>query len=229
MRWRFSTLPSARVRSSSLAALKLRPRDPPIMPPCGPKRKGKAAATTGLPRRSGPRRSGFMYAMFVMVGTGGLMVTAQLAPLARDFAIDTAPVSILGLTMPALGFALAVGLVCNGLSRPFFGLPLLLRRSREHHAHRVPLGRHRHLLAPLWFAADPAAVRAVVRPCLFRLGGSFCVVSRNLHRHLRQEVRDHQLQHALPPRAPPLSLCPWAPASPPQPEAGRPSSWWHPR
>jgi OFA family oxalate/formate antiporter-like MFS transporter len=62
-----------------------------------------------------------LYAMFVMVGTGGLMVTAQLAPVARDFAIDTIPVSILGLTMPALGFALSIGLVLNGLSRPFFG------------------------------------------------------------------------------------------------------------
>jgi OFA family oxalate/formate antiporter-like MFS transporter len=62
-----------------------------------------------------------MYAMFVMVGTGGLMVTAQLAPVARDFAIDNVPVQILGLTMPALGFALSIGLVLNGLSRPFFG------------------------------------------------------------------------------------------------------------
>jgi len=62
-----------------------------------------------------------MYAMFVMVGTSGLMVTAQLAPVAADFAIDSVPVSILGLTMPALSFALSVGLVLNGLSRPFFG------------------------------------------------------------------------------------------------------------
>ena len=62
-----------------------------------------------------------MYAMFVMVGSGGLMVTAQLAPVARDFAIDAMPVSILGLTMPALSFALSIGLVLNGASRPFFG------------------------------------------------------------------------------------------------------------
>jgi OFA family oxalate/formate antiporter-like MFS transporter len=62
-----------------------------------------------------------MYAMFVMVGTGGLMATAQLAPVATDFAIDNVPVSILGLTMPALSFALSIGLVLNGLSRPFFG------------------------------------------------------------------------------------------------------------
>jgi MFS transporter, OFA family, oxalate/formate antiporter len=62
-----------------------------------------------------------MYALFVMVGTGGLMVTAQLAPVARDYAIANAPVSLLGLTMPALEFALSIGLVLNGLSRPFFG------------------------------------------------------------------------------------------------------------
>jgi OFA family oxalate/formate antiporter-like MFS transporter len=59
--------------------------------------------------------------MFVLVGAGGLTVTAQLAPVAKDFAIDNVPVSLLGLTMPALSFALSIGLVLNGLSRPFFG------------------------------------------------------------------------------------------------------------
>ena len=62
-----------------------------------------------------------MYAMFVMVGTGGLMAVAQLAPIAKDFKIDTIPVSILGLTMPALTFALSIDRVLNGLTRPFFG------------------------------------------------------------------------------------------------------------
>jgi OFA family oxalate/formate antiporter-like MFS transporter len=63
----------------------------------------------------------FMYAMFVMVGTGGLMATAQLAPIAKDFKIDTIPVSILGLTLPALTFALSIDRVLNGFTRPFFG------------------------------------------------------------------------------------------------------------
>jgi OFA family oxalate/formate antiporter-like MFS transporter len=49
------------------------------------------------------------------------MATAQLAPVAKDFAIDSVEVSMLGLTMPALSFALSVGLVLNGLSRPLFG------------------------------------------------------------------------------------------------------------
>src|SRR5207248_3037179 len=62
-----------------------------------------------------------MYVMFVMVGAGGLMATAQLAPIAKDFKIDNVPVSILGLTLPALQFALSIDRVLNGLTRPFFG------------------------------------------------------------------------------------------------------------
>jgi len=62
-----------------------------------------------------------MYVMFVMVGTGGLMATAQLAPIAKDFKIDAIPVSILGLTLPALQFALSIDRVLNGVTRPLFG------------------------------------------------------------------------------------------------------------
>jgi MFS transporter, OFA family, oxalate/formate antiporter len=62
-----------------------------------------------------------MYAMFVMVGTGGLMAVAQLGPIARDFKIDGVPVSLIGLTLPALTFALTIDRVLNGLCRPFFG------------------------------------------------------------------------------------------------------------
>jgi OFA family oxalate/formate antiporter-like MFS transporter len=62
-----------------------------------------------------------MYVMFVMVGAGGLMATAQLAPIATDFKIADVPVSILGLTLPALSFALSIDRVLNGICRPFFG------------------------------------------------------------------------------------------------------------
>src|SRR6266699_650034 len=62
-----------------------------------------------------------MYVMFVMVGAGGLMATAQLAPIAKDFKIDNVPVSLLGITLPALTFALSIDRVLNGLTRPFFG------------------------------------------------------------------------------------------------------------
>jgi MFS transporter, OFA family, oxalate/formate antiporter len=62
-----------------------------------------------------------MYAMFVMVGSGGLMAIAQLAPIANDYKIASVPVSILGLTLPALTFALTIDRVLNGICRPFFG------------------------------------------------------------------------------------------------------------
>ena len=62
-----------------------------------------------------------MYAMFVMMAAGGLMATAQLAPIATDFKVDGVPVSILGLTLPALTFALSIDRVLNGVTRPFFG------------------------------------------------------------------------------------------------------------
>jgi MFS transporter, OFA family, oxalate/formate antiporter len=62
-----------------------------------------------------------MYIMFVMVAAGGLMATAQLAPIAKDFKIGDTPVNIMGLILPALTFALAIDRVLNGLTRPFFG------------------------------------------------------------------------------------------------------------
>ena len=62
-----------------------------------------------------------MYVMFVLVGAGGLMATAQLAPIAIDFQIAKIPVSLLGLILPALTFALSIDRVLNGLTRPFFG------------------------------------------------------------------------------------------------------------
>ena len=62
-----------------------------------------------------------MYFMFVIVAAGGLMATAQLGPIAKDFHIGDVPVSIMGLTLPALTFALAIDRVLNGITRPFFG------------------------------------------------------------------------------------------------------------
>ncbi|HEX4387097.1 MAG TPA: oxalate/formate MFS antiporter [Steroidobacteraceae bacterium] len=62
-----------------------------------------------------------MYAMFIMMAAGGLMATAQLAPIAKDFKVNDIPVSLLGITLPALTFALTLDRILNGLTRPFFG------------------------------------------------------------------------------------------------------------
>jgi OFA family oxalate/formate antiporter-like MFS transporter len=62
-----------------------------------------------------------MYTMFVLMAAGGLMATAQLAPISKDFKVADIPVSLFGLTLPALSFALTIDRVLNGLCRPFFG------------------------------------------------------------------------------------------------------------
>jgi MFS transporter, OFA family, oxalate/formate antiporter len=62
-----------------------------------------------------------MYVMFVLMAAGGLMATAQLKPIAKDFHLDTTAVTLIGITLPALTFALTIDRVLNGLTRPFFG------------------------------------------------------------------------------------------------------------
>jgi OFA family oxalate/formate antiporter-like MFS transporter len=62
-----------------------------------------------------------MYVMFVLMAAGGLMATAQLAPIANDFKVADIPVSILGLTLPALTFALSIDRILNGVTRPVCG------------------------------------------------------------------------------------------------------------
>ena len=62
-----------------------------------------------------------MYLIFVLVGGGGLIATAQLSVIATDFGVAQTPVTLLFMTMPALTFALSIDRVLNGLTRPFFG------------------------------------------------------------------------------------------------------------
>jgi len=62
-----------------------------------------------------------LYLMFVLVASGGLIVTAQLASIAADFGVADAKLSLLGVTGTVLTLALVVDNVLNGLARPFFG------------------------------------------------------------------------------------------------------------
>src|SRR5437588_273359 len=62
-----------------------------------------------------------MYFMFVIVGAGGLMVTANLKPIAVDWKIDNVPVTLMAMTMTAVTFAATIDRILNGLTRPFFG------------------------------------------------------------------------------------------------------------
>lgn len=59
-----------------------------------------------------------LYVMFVCVSASGLMATAQLGPIARDYGISNTAVFMGAST---LSVALVVDNVLNGVARPFFG------------------------------------------------------------------------------------------------------------
>src|SRR3954465_13805954 len=95
-----------------------------------------------------------MYLMFVMVGAGGLMAVAQLAPIAKDFQVADTPVSLVGLTLPALTFALTIDRVLNGLCRPFFGW-VSDNIGRENTMFIAFMIEGLGIFAPATFGADP--------------------------------------------------------------------------
>ena len=145
---------SARGSSSSLLSLLLRAPQPGETP--APHRRGcsRPRATTRPPKWCSSPVFWVMYVMFVLVGAGGLMATAQLAPIAKDFKIDEVPVSLIGLTLPALTFALV------DRPHPERHDPAVLRlgvgqyRAREHDADRLRARGGRHLGAER-FGQDP--------------------------------------------------------------------------
>jgi OFA family oxalate/formate antiporter-like MFS transporter len=62
-----------------------------------------------------------LYIMFIMVSASGLMATAQIAPIAKDFGLANQNINILFITATVLSAALVVDNILNGLARPFFG------------------------------------------------------------------------------------------------------------
>jgi OFA family oxalate/formate antiporter-like MFS transporter len=59
-----------------------------------------------------------LYLMFIGVSASGLMATAQLAPIAKDYGISNTAIFLGAST---LSVALVIDNVLNGLARPFFG------------------------------------------------------------------------------------------------------------
>jgi MFS transporter, OFA family, oxalate/formate antiporter len=62
-----------------------------------------------------------LYIMFVMVSASGLMATAQIAPIAKDFNLANHEIDLMFVTATVLSAALVIDNVLNGLARPFFG------------------------------------------------------------------------------------------------------------
>jgi OFA family oxalate/formate antiporter-like MFS transporter len=97
-----------------------------------------------------------MYLMFVLVGAGGLIATAQLSVIATDFGVAQTPVTLAGITLPALTFALSLDRILNGLTRPFFGW-VSDRIGRENTMFIAFLLEGIGIFALTTLAADPVA------------------------------------------------------------------------
>src|SRR4029077_20541281 len=62
-----------------------------------------------------------MYLMCFLVAAGGLILIANMAPIAKDLKVAKIPVELFGLTMVAGTFAIKLQRIFDGIGRPFFG------------------------------------------------------------------------------------------------------------
>ena len=137
-----------------------------------------------------------LYVMFVLVAASGLVVTAQVAPIARDYKIANLPVNFLFIGSTVLVMAGIVDNILNGLARPTFGW------VSDH------IGRENTMAIVFTCGAcaywalgtignTPWMFIVTAGPRLLHVGRDLQPVSGDLHRHLRPAVRDDQRRVAL--------------------------------
>jgi OFA family oxalate/formate antiporter-like MFS transporter len=62
------------------------------------------------------------YLVYLLIAFGGMVMTAQLGPIARDFGLENRMMTILGVTAPVLTLAISIDNFANGITRPIAGL-----------------------------------------------------------------------------------------------------------
>ncbi|MDB5933535.1 MAG: major facilitator superfamily 1 [Massilia sp.] len=97
-----------------------------------------------------------IYALFVAVAAGGLMATAQIGPIAKDYGLAQLPMSLFGLTLPLLTMTLSIDNLANGFTRPLCGF-LSDRLGRENTMFFVFLGEGLSMLGLMKFGHHPIA------------------------------------------------------------------------
>jgi len=97
-----------------------------------------------------------MYVLFVAVAGGGLMATAQIGPIAKDYGIANMPITLFGLTLPLLTMTLSVDNLCNGFTRPLCGF-ISDRIGRENVMMIVFIGEGLAMLGLMKFGHHPVA------------------------------------------------------------------------
>jgi OFA family oxalate/formate antiporter-like MFS transporter len=97
-----------------------------------------------------------IYVSFVAVAAGGLMATAQIGPIARDWGLARIPMSFLGLTLPLLTATLSIDNILNGLTRPLCGF-ISDKIGRENTMFVIFIGEGLALLGLMQFGTNPYA------------------------------------------------------------------------
>jgi OFA family oxalate/formate antiporter-like MFS transporter len=97
-----------------------------------------------------------LYLMFVFVAAGGIIATAQLGPIAKEYGFAKLPVNLLGITLPLLTMTLSIDNLCNGFTRPLCGF-LSDRIGRENTMFMIFLGEGVALLGLMQFGHNPYA------------------------------------------------------------------------
>ncbi|GAB2903422.1 oxalate/formate MFS antiporter [Paraburkholderia jirisanensis] len=95
-----------------------------------------------------------MYAMFVCVAAGGIIATAQIGPIAKEFGFASMPVTLFSATLPLLTMTLSINNVCNGFTRPVCGA-ISDRIGRENTMFLTFLGEGLALLGLMHFGHNP--------------------------------------------------------------------------
>jgi OFA family oxalate/formate antiporter-like MFS transporter len=62
-----------------------------------------------------------IYLIYLLIAFGGMIMTAQLGPIARDFGLEKQMVTILGVSTPVLALAVSLDNFANGITRPISG------------------------------------------------------------------------------------------------------------
>jgi OFA family oxalate/formate antiporter-like MFS transporter len=94
------------------------------------------------------------YVLFVAVAAGGLMATAQIGPIAKDYHFDKLPMTLIGITLPLLTMTLAIDNLANGFTRPLCGF-ISDRIGRENTMLLVFMGEGLAMLGLKQFGHQP--------------------------------------------------------------------------
>lgn len=97
-----------------------------------------------------------IYVIFVVVAAGGLMATAQIGPIAKDYGLAKLPITLFGITLPLLTMTLSIDNLCNGFTRPLCGF-ISDRLGRENTMFFVFLGEGLAMLGLMKYGHEPMA------------------------------------------------------------------------